>query len=269
MQFFGKKSIRPLQELLPPDKGGVETAETVLAAAKRVSEQFGVKTGDDKIATAIAVAKNQRQTAEAFAIANIGILDSQQVLAHKTKRAEATWWERFKSWTWNSFGEILNFFDWHGGWSAAVAALFLLPIGVPFLIDTFFYEVSYFSSFWAILLPSIVLATIFDETEEVFEVIGVVTLSGLSWIPVTLFGFWFYHLQSNREWKSVPINDYTGVLSMSATLKIDQITSVLPSAKLELEVLESDTDDVSEFFITMPMGDNGDKLYLWHEAAYT
>ncbi|MEK7462250.1 MAG: hypothetical protein AAB618_01640 [Patescibacteria group bacterium] len=288
MSFFGKKSFFSEQELLPSDEGSVQSAETVLAAAKRVHQRFGVKTEADKLAQAIKVAQSRDQAATAFAAANISILDTAEVQAYQTKQILPTWWQRLKNWN----QRVIAFFDRtlaHDIVYVVVAfagLLLTLPLALCWGIDSLWYDVNYITSWMLIVgLQTAGLLFIFcgvviiavREDEEIEEFVNQslrfyvnvnMAIIGLpARLIASLVGIWFYRGTSVKRWTTMSVNQYHKSLPDSVVLSIDHVMGALPKAQIELEVLEPATDGSNEMFVTLKLGAKQDKLYLWHEPA--
>lgn len=151
------------------------------------------------------------------------------------------------------------------------------------LIDTFWYDVVFWDSYFALILGiltpvSLLLGLIGSIDEDagnevlqficnIYLAVNLRIIGYPAWILATVFGFWFYRGDCDRKWVATPIKSYGKPLPDSVVLSIDQVLQAMPKAKIELEVLEPAVGDKDEMFVTLLLGGTGDRLYLWHELA--
>lgn len=250
-------------ELPTPNTVNVDAASEVLAAAERVSKRFGAQTNKDVLAAALTASKTQADFAAAFKAANIGIIDIADVLRYRSARTRPTFLERIFEWS-RIVKEFLASALIDSGLGNIFSIFVIVPIGIPFLIDTFWYDVSYFRSY---LLSLFILVLLDPKKDDGLAWAAGLTLGPLAWAIATPIGVLFYRAGSVRKWTSMSVEDYPKTLPNSVVLSIDQVLEALPTAKIELDILQPAQGEKDEMFVTMPLGGTDDRLYLWHEPA--
>ena len=264
----------------------VEATKTVLAAARNVQKHFGVKTDTIKLAAALATARSRDEFAVALEAAGMNIIDTDEAMRYRQERVKPTILERFQSWNQVVYrfleGELL-----HGNFgkvSAWIAFFFSVPFAFCWAIDTLWYDVHFLKSWPLIVLPQVVILAIislvigeklggeaeneFDrKTGRIYACFNAIIIGLPLQLLANILGIWFYPGPEKRKWAVKPLKQYDRPLSNGVVLAIDQILQVTPKARIELEVLEPAAGDHQELFVTLPLGDLGERLYLWHEAA--
>lgn len=272
-------------ELLPHQSEDLEAAETVLAAARRVAKQFGVVTSFDNLNAALVAAQSHDSYSATLKAAGVGVIDTAEALQYRKERLEPTLVERFKSWGRTVYQVIEEYMcEKNTAFiSLVVSALVTVPLGIIWLIDTFWYDVVFWDSYLAltvgVFIPVVALVSAITANDEdaggeflqlicnIYLTVNLIIIGYPAWILATVFGAWFHQHGDIRQWVTLPVKDYQKLLPDSVVLSIDQVHQAMPKAKIELEVLEPAVGDKDEMFVTLPLGGTNDRLYLWHELA--
>lgn len=277
-------------DLTYPDGVAANESMSVLAAAKRVSARYGIKTDAANLSLAIEAASSQAEYAAAFQNAGIGILNTKRVRRYQAKRLTPTLWERLTAFLTKVYrGRLMH--GWTGTLSAWLGLFATVPLIASVPVWMLFGEAPYrVSWFILILVQAFTLAVISirargdwdaegKERSEAFDrkagkIYAGVNAALICLMP-TILCFWFCnpattsrYWRDRRYWSNLPIKDFQPKLPYSAVITIDQVTTALPDALIELEVLEPQPESGQpEFFVTMPLAGTGENLYLWYEPA--